>query len=143
MTEFNKYFKENKIDEELNTFSFKNFEVHEFSSRSYSSLNKSCIGRITNELIVALNENNTLPKLIVVIVDNDFLRDMKDPIYYNIKRISSWLITQFERNIAAYKDYLPIRLKKTHIPHVLWIQPPEHKDFEGRTMKLEANFQQH
>ena len=36
---------------------------------------------------------------------------------------------EFEKVIDIYKDYLPDKAKKFGFPHILWIAPPNHKNF--------------
>ena len=96
----------------MTTFTFKNFEVRDFSSSNYSSHNKNVLGRLINTLVNAVNENNTLPKLIVIIVDDDIVRNMRHTNARQIHRVTSWLLTQYEHSILAYKDFLLTRAKK-------------------------------
>ena len=58
-------------------YAFTNYEVHEFSNNKYDSLFRSDAGRIRNSLIKAINEHNTLPKLIVTILDDNLLMATK------------------------------------------------------------------
>ena len=55
-----------------------------------------------------------------------------------IHRVTSWLLTQYECSILAYKDFLPTRAKKANQQHLLWIEPPQHKNFRHHYNKLRA-----
>ena len=117
-------------DGSSSTYSFEHFEVRDFSSSQYHSHNHSTMGRILNCLINALNEHNTLPKLIVVVLDDDiaatFEKSGKQDIPQQLHRVTRWLVWQFDRAIKTYNDYLPVKSKKFGTPHVLWISPPMH-----------------
>ena len=61
---FDKYFKEDtsvNTESDITSFTFKNFEVRDFTNGRYSSHIRSPAGRLINCFIKALNEHNTLP----------------------------------------------------------------------------------
>ena len=113
-------------------FTFTKFEVRDFFSSSFSSHNRSALGRIINCLYKGLNQHTALPKLIVIVVvlDDDAVaqincneRNCKD----NVLAITRWLMNEFKKAIVAANDVLPEKAKRT--PHVLWMAPPTHKYF--------------
>ena len=115
-------------------YAFKNFEVREFSSNRYDSLFRNTTARIRNSYMKAVNEHNTLPKLIVIILDDDLAISMKenDPelsLPEQLHIATSWLATEFEKSMDSYKDLLPQRSKKENFPHFLWICPPTNCNF--------------
>ena len=121
-------------DQHLNdTYAFLHFEMHDFFSSRYTSHNRSTAGRIINQFIKALNEHNTLPKLVVVILDDDLITDIPNnsSTFMKIRDIMKWLFRQFEHNLKIYKDFLPVKAKMALLPHVLWIAPPVHKYFRN------------
>ena len=114
-------------------YAFQNYEVCEFSNNSYDSLYRSMAGHIRNSLIKAVNEHNTLPKLIIVILDDDLIygvskkSDLDD--HQQLHILTAWLMTEFEKAILAYKDMLPPRSKRSDYSHFLWIAPPTNCNF--------------
>ena len=93
-------------------------------------------------MVKALNEHNTLPKLIVMVLDDDITSEIRNDRerYGNIKDITYWLISRTRQAIDTYKDYLPIKSKKSHWPHVLWISLPMHKNFSDDENKKRELF---
>ena len=110
------------------TFAFDQFEVRGFFS-SRGGHNRSVLGRLVNNLLKALNEHTILPRLITVVMDDDVIREIK-PVESRggtseqIEILLNWLIREFEQSIESYKDVIPNKAKRSHIPHVLWMCPP-------------------
>ena len=111
-----------------NSFTFANFEVRTFFSSSYKSNIKSVLGRIRNNLVRALNEHTTLPRTIVVVLDDDVTKTMChiDNFSYNAGRLVEWLMREFTRCLESYKDMLPRKAKEELLPHAIWIAPATH-----------------
>ena len=107
--------------------------MREFLSSRATSNIRSVVARERNNLVRAINDQGSLPKLIVVILDDDILKCLKgeaaDTVKYQIPQVLNWLIKEFEKLISGFKDILPSRAKRHHMPHVLWIKPPQHKNF--------------
>ena len=83
-------------------YSFQNFEVRDFAKNAYLSNNRSAMGKIINSFIGAINEHNTLPKLVVVVLDDDITRHIQTDhadSYDLIHRITGWLVKEFEKAI--------------------------------------------
>ena len=59
------------------SFTYQNFEVRDFISSHFSTNESSPLGHIRSNLIKALNEHNTLPKLLVVVLDDDITKITK------------------------------------------------------------------
>ena len=138
---FNQHYKNASGPDHSNDqfYSFKHYEVREFSNNQYDSLFQNTAGRIRNSLLKAINEHNTLPKLIVTILDDDLIQGM-NPEYMHFEDqlhiIMNWLVTEFERAIETYKEKLPLRAKRDHFPHFLWIAPPTHCNFGADSNNL-------
>ena len=129
---FDEYYRHTALSTEPNrTFAFTNFEVRDFFSSEYTSHNRSPAGRIINKFILALNEHNTLPKLIVVVMDDNLFDNIKEHFAASVKKLLSWLMKEFDKAIHIYKDYLPIKAKSEFTPHFLWITPPTHIYFKN------------
>lgn len=127
-----RFFKEVKIDNG-NThalYSFNTFDVSEYVSSKYKSHNKSVIGRILNNLIYTLNNcKANLPKLIVMVLDDDVAKNVSDMQGTQLKIVTDWLLTECEKCIWVFKSQLLLKAVKANYPHVLWLCPPMHKYF--------------
>ena len=114
---------------QYNTFSYLNYEVRAYLT-SYDHNNKSALGRIRNSIINALNEHATLPKLMVVVQDDDILKSLPNIEYRAAaQQIVEWLLREISRSLESYKEYLPKKSVRPNIPHLLWIAPPTHCNF--------------
>ena len=131
---FHQYFKEQKTsDHKPDMYTFMNYEVKEYLTTRRDALNRSVISRIWNSLVNAFNEHEQLPKVIVVVLDDDVVKYVKttnpEATALVIDRITQWLIREFDRSIFTAKYFLPQKAKKADEPHVLWIAPGTHKYF--------------
>ena len=120
---------------EQKSFAAKFYELKTFTSSAYPSLNKSPLGRTFNNVVRAINELQTLPKLIVMVTDNDLVKYIRSSIgeellTKQIQRSYNWLGNQLQRSFMTFKEFLPEKAKRQHIPQVLWILPPTHKNFD-------------
>ena len=72
------------------------------------------ISRTRNALVKLITEQVLLPKLIVLVLDDDLLTLVRDKAhtYKLTKRLLSWLINQFGRIVQTQKEYLPEKAKK-------------------------------
>ena len=131
---FEHHFKDIKDEHgKYTTFTFDNYEVRDFLSSRVTSHIRSTLARFRNNLVKAMNDQIGLPKLIVVVMDDDILKsiegDTSEDVRKQIKPLITWLICEYEKLILAFKDMLPGRAKRHHVPHVLWMRPATHKNF--------------
>ena len=122
-----------KLDGTPDTYVYAFYEVREFTTTRNSNNDKNVISRIRNAFITALNEHASLPKLVVFILDDDVITNVKLddnlPLVPQYEYILCKLMTFINRSIEIYKDMLPQKAKRDVIPHLLWIAPPNHKYF--------------
>ena len=129
---YDHYFKHTNPDGSNDSFAFLNFEMRDFFSDDFTSHNCSVAGRIINNLINALYEHSTLPKLIVMVLDNDIVKkNIPDSanMFDKIRGITKWLLKECQKAIDIYKDFLLIKSKRDTVLQFLWIAPPTHKYF--------------
>ena len=128
------HFINSKVDNIKNGHMLHNFDVKLYVSGKFSSNNRSALSRIRNCVVKAINENYLLPKIIVMVVDCDILSDVQFD-HYGISvllgMINEWLCSEIHKVIWAYKDKLPAKAVKDNYPHILWIEPPLHKNFRN------------
>ena len=109
-----------------------NFDVTGFMNGKYISNNPSMMSRLKNALATAINEQAILPRLIVVVPDDDLIKlfhGFKEGLSKAMGKIIDNIMTSHERSLTVYKDYLDDKSKTNELPHVLWIQPPMHENF--------------
>ena len=138
------HFKEAKIDrgQKHALYAFNTFEVTEFVSSKYKSLNCSVAGRLLNNLLYAFNTCKTnLPKVIVMLPDDDIAKNIRSSQTHaeELKVITSWLIKEVQKAIHIFKEQLPDKVRQHNYPHVLWLCPPTHKFFSSANNKKCTN----
>ena len=132
-------------DEKNKSYVFENYEVKDFTTSRYSN-DRNVLSRIRNGLVTALNLYLPVPKVIVIVLDDDIVRciDAKDKqdVVLNIEigTVTEWLAREIERVIQCFNENLPLKAKKPFHPHVLWIAPPTHKFF-GRLNNVKRDRQ--
>ena len=135
------YFKQ-RDHHNYNGFAKENYEILSFASSKYASNNKSVIGRVRNELLSAMKQETYLPKLIVVILDDDVIRclDVSNSSSYVVwKRAIHWLMNKFKQDIMDHKQFLPTKVKRDDQPKIVWIQAPLNTDFKNNEDRLTFN----
>ena len=117
-----------KEDSRSPFYSFSTFEVTESLSSKYKSSNPSVMGRIVNNVVYGLNKHKKLPKIIVLVPDDDLVRGIHctDVMLIQISMITEWVVGEIVKAIEMYKEVLPLKCKRPNFPYVLWIAPPTH-----------------
>ena len=108
----------------------------------YVSQNKSTIGRFINALAAAIAKEPILPKIIVIIPDDDLIKlfmELEQGFSRSIGKVIDHIMNNFDRLISANKDYLEAKSKKQDYPHMLWIQAPYHDNFANNTERSKFN----
>ena len=112
----------------------------------------SMLARYSNVLVQAMycnygNKVLPLPKIIVVVPDDDLLKllhsgsddEVPHGICTGLSKILNYIMTEFERNIAAFKEYLPAKSLKSTYPQILWIKAPLHDNFTNNHTRQKFN----
>ena len=101
-------------------------------SLSVQMHHRNVIGRVHNNLIDAINSQVLLPKVIVVVIEDDLLNAVD---HFKIGASDAlgpcieWMFKEFHRTIAAYKEKLPTKARKFKYPQILWVAPVFHDGF--------------
>ena len=111
--------------------------------------NPSMICRISNLMSAAIQQKSgdkkllPLPKIIVIVLDDDvikcFNRHDAQGLSKPFSRIINHIMTEHERCISAYKEYLPAKCLKEDYPQILWIQAPYHDSFTNNEHRYRFN----
>ena len=128
MRSFEKFFKTRKATD-YNSYVKANFDVSGFFNNKFTSDNPSTLSRITNLLVSTLNvqmggKRLPLPKLYEIVPDEDILKLLQDcdedQLTQSTSRAVNFVMTEFERNVASFKESLPARCLR-EFPYFLWI----------------------
>ena len=109
-----------------------------FLNNKTDSLDTNAVSRIRNLLVGAIHMQVQLPKLIVVVPDNDIIEYIDYRKYGAAEvyaKFLDWIMTQQERLIASQKEYLPLKARQLNYPQIIWIEPPLHDNFDNNTQR--------
>ena len=103
-----------------------NYEVKHFAANSLD-LNRSVVGRYRNQLIKAITDEKLLPKLIVVIQDNDIIEAVRaeqkgSEVSEIYGRLIHWLSAEFDKLSKLIRTiYLTKRFRKIFLHFYGWL----------------------
>ena len=100
------------------------------------------LSRIRNVLAKAIGDKEALPKVIVLVLDNDLIR-FADHDYcgysHLITKYTVWLAMALSDMITDYKAKLPKKAKYPTYPKILWVESPLHENFEDNLLRKKYN----
>ena len=102
-----------------------NFEVHTAYCDQYA-YRGNLLGRLRSALTGLINREWTLPRLIVIVLEDDVIEYIKKKNFDShkqIERFLGYLMNEFRKVISTFKELLPTKAKKFAWPHVLWTVP--------------------
>ena len=119
-------------------FGMQQYEVQEYSTTRYASSIKEIIPRLLNLIAKAIIDNKYLPKVMMIITDDDVLKQVKMPNPVErpeLEFILEYFLEDVHRTIREYKEKLEVKCKHEHYPHVILIMPPCHKYFPNNEQR--------
>ena len=144
---FEQYFQAKRA-KEYNGYVKAHFDTYGFFPNPFTSDNPSMISRYSNLVSQAVQRNHVdkrlypFPKLIVVVPDNDLIKDFADQhkgVSKLLTRILNYIMTEHSRAILAYKEHLPAKCLRPGFPHILWIHAPLHDNFSDNSQRYKFN----
>ena len=60
--------------------------------------------RLRSSLIEAIEENTKFPKLIIVLIDMDMVKDIDTNVSYVFGALLHWVVTEFDKLVEIQKD---------------------------------------
>ena len=145
---FNQYFFTRKSTD-FNSYMKANFDVSGYFN-NFMADNPSLLARFSNLMATGINESKQaskilpLPKLIIMVPDDDLINllskaDTSFEFQKNMSHLINFIMTNFERYIATFKETLPAKCIKMDYPHMLWIQAPAHDSFHNNDLRYKFN----
>ena len=139
---FNQYYRlvTSKNNSEDGKYCFIHFELFDYSSTRYASSLRNILPRLTSLLAKAIRECKYLPKVIVIVPDDDIIKQLgiHAPSKASLHIILSYLLEEMHRIILKYKNDLDIKAKVDCFPQMVWIAPLLHRNFANN--KSQENF---
>ena len=135
------------IEKKKNSYAVRNFEVNALGSSAVLSNNPDPLARLVNSLTRCFQKFNTLPKIIVVVPENDVMKALKikddnfgTSIYY--EETISWIVEQMKATTAEFKKQLAPKSSKNRLnwPFMLWMAPSLHDHYDELDHKNRKKF---
>ena len=123
-------------------FMKENFQLEAFSVKSYKSNMKNALARVRSQFCKALESSHLLPRIIVVVLDNDMIRHFKaddEGISLILKEIMIWLFKEVDKLINRRKRELPQRSKRNDYPQIFWVEAPQQVNFTDNLARRKFN----
>ena len=141
---FNQHYYQQAYDNEDQAYCKYNYEVSAYMNDAKLSIDQNVVSRIRNLMVGATNAQVRFPKIIVMVPDDDIVNYVSDGTTNGIRKpltkVLEWIMKEHNRIIAAMKDILPKKAKQDTYPHIIWIEPPMHKDMSVKMVKLHEKF---
>ena len=118
------------------------FDAHLFAKNKFVSQVPSMLGRLRNQLTNAIKLHKLLPKLIVVVLDDDlidFLIQKNAMTSFTLEKVVHWLMKQFSRVVASYKELIPKKSVGEKYPQFVWIQCPYNINYVNNSDREKFN----
>ena len=103
------------------------------------------MANIVNNTVKAINSYQKLPKWIVVVIEDDMLREIN--LNYTSYKMSEslgkmidWVMKEQVSAINYFRKWLPQKSKKFQWPFILWITPTMHKCYPPDLMEVRRKF---
>ena len=96
--------------------------------------NRNVIRRIKNNFIEAINKNLLLPKIVIIVLEEDLLKAInhyKVGASLAIEPCVHWLMSELHELSTKYKTKLPTKARKFRYPQFLWISAVFHDGFKS------------
>ena len=125
-----------------------NFEVRAIGSSIITSnkpLIQDSLTRIRNTLVKGLRRYNTVPKIIVIVPEDDIIKAINRTNQYQDIFYSDaieWLMSEFRLIIQEFRRLMPARAKKGRAgwPHYLWVAPSLHTNYSDENNSTRKRF---
>ena len=118
-----------------------NYDVKVFTGYE-NRFNRSVLGHLHNAFVAALNANGKLPKMILVVIEDDIIKCVnfdKAGISQVFGRCVQWLADEIRTAIHKHKADLPGKCKKNLYPQVFWVAIPSHLNFLNNHTRFKFN----
>ena len=138
---FEHYF-QSRDHTEYSGYTKENFNTIGFMSSKYVSCNQNLLSWLQNALAKAIQDEILLPKLVIVVIDDDMIKYFDFDgcgITKSMSQLVHTLMTDYDRYVSAQKDYLPKKAKRPGYPHFIWIEVPLHENFANNNDRIKFN----
>ena len=135
------FFRQKTDDNEFVSYLSNNYDIDVYSNDD-EGLSKLVLSRLRNTVARGLNDNKLLPKFILLVVEADIIRAVKqeDDVIETYRGCIDWLMKEVHDLIMERKSVLPVRAKRYLYPQIFWIGLPLHKLFKESDNNQRSKF---
>ena len=134
------------IEKKSDTYVGRNFQVSASGGSNISSKIPDVLARMRNILVKMFERNNLLPKIIVMVPENNIINGLKvaqsegQTIHFG--QAIEWIVDQHTDIIDEFRGWLPHKAKKNkkNWPFVLWICPSLHDNYNELDLQKRKKF---
>ena len=114
-----------------NCFTTQHFETTIKASDRYNTSNAFINARICNAMVSGFEHAQNMPKLVVLVLENDVINAVEKgkyaPIFYN--RMIADVIKEFHKIVEKFRKLLPVYAQRQNWPKLVFIMPTLHRFF--------------
>ena len=107
-----------------------NYNIKPMFDSSLSS-NQNWLSRILNSFIRGDNTEILLPKIVVVILEDDLTENINRHISYIYGVMVHWLSSELNKCVSNHKDHVPPRAKRADYPTFIWLAPTQNINYNN------------
>ena len=120
-----------------NSFMTTNFTLKPFYTNNLD-LNRSILGRLRNTLVRAINEQWLLPRMILIILDDDVIESIKfrgKDLHILFEKMVKWLASEFNKLVEIHKEKLTPKAVRKDYPTFICLTPPQNIKFRNNDLR--------
>ena len=129
-------YREHFIKRRISWYMWDNFEFGVFCKSRFCSNNTNILSRLRNSVIQAINARVKLPKIMVILIERDFIEALQmDGKYVTISASLygtwvEWLAQEIAMAFKTQHDALPVKAKCSQGETIIyWSAVPSHKNY--------------
>ena len=135
------------ITSDDDSYAKENFETSIFFGTDYMTTSsfehnaniKNRIARVHNSVVRAIRSKGTLPKLLIIVLEDDIINFLNYNDYGVTEmygRVIEFLSREINESIQEFKQrYLPTKSKRDSIPQLVWILPTLHRNYRNSNLR--------
>ena len=118
------------VGQNQEAFIMENFEVAIVAGSEKSSC-KNILARIINGIVNTFNTQITIPKWVVIILEDDILKTVKPETIEEMKKLFTFLMTNIQEQMDRATKGIPLKANKYAWPNFLFLEPSLHRSYQN------------
>ena len=122
------------------TFVATRYKLAVAAADKYSNNNPFLVGRITNSIQKELNKCQNIPKMVLIILEDDMIKDIKTTDREQAEQFfiiyTQYLVKTVQEMIQKFNHILPENAKRNGWPKTIFILPTVHRNYQYDELRL-------